>query len=82
MIQVIETIEMEELNSVERKLYRPVWNRLLPTLENPGKPGRHSMTNVNERYRLLLDPADAGSVSSMLKMALINANSVRDTISP
>ena len=82
MIQVIETIEMEELNSVERKLYRPVWNRLLPLLENPGKSGRHSMTNVNERYRLMLDPADAGSVSSMLKMALSNANSVRDTISP
>ncbi|MGA8655369.1 MAG: circularly permuted type 2 ATP-grasp protein [Chthoniobacterales bacterium] len=82
MIQVVETIEMEELNSAERKLYRPVWNQLLPPLENPGKPGRRSMTNVNERYRLMLDPADAGSVGSMVKMALSNANSLRETISP
>ncbi|MBV9490378.1 MAG: circularly permuted type 2 ATP-grasp protein, partial [Verrucomicrobia bacterium] len=43
IITVIETVEMEELTSAERKLYRPVWNRLLPPLDYPGKPGRRSI---------------------------------------
>ena len=36
MIGVIESLELEELNPTERTLYRPVWNRILPPLENPG----------------------------------------------
>jgi hypothetical protein len=35
MIGVIESLELEELNPTERTLYRPVWDRILPPLENP-----------------------------------------------
>ena len=37
LLQVIEALEVEELNSSERKLYRPVWNRLLPPLEGSNR---------------------------------------------
>ena len=43
MIQYIETIEMEELTLAERKLYRPIWNQLLPPLETPGRRGRRGI---------------------------------------
>jgi uncharacterized circularly permuted ATP-grasp superfamily protein/uncharacterized alpha-E superfamily protein len=82
MIQVIETIEMEELTSAERKLYRPVWNRLLPPLEHAGKKGRRSMASPIERYRLMLDSSEMGSVTSILKKGIRNADSLRETISP
>jgi hypothetical protein len=38
LISVIETLETEELNTAERKHYRPVWNRLLPPLEKSAAP--------------------------------------------
>ncbi len=82
MIQVIETIEMEELTSAERRLYRPVWNRLLPPLEHAGKKGRRSMASPIERYRLMLDSSEMGSVISIVKKGLRNADSLRETISP
>ncbi|MBV9391964.1 MAG: circularly permuted type 2 ATP-grasp protein [Verrucomicrobia bacterium] len=81
MIQVIETLEMEELNSAERKLYRPVWDRLLPPLEQPGKKGRRSMTSPIERHRLMLG-VTSGSVISMVQRAVRNADRLRETISP
>ena len=40
LIQVVETLETEELNSAERKLYRPMWNRLLPPLEKSAGTSR------------------------------------------
>jgi uncharacterized circularly permuted ATP-grasp superfamily protein/uncharacterized alpha-E superfamily protein len=82
MIQVIETIEMEELTSAERRLYRPVWNRLLPPLEHAGKKGRRSMASPIERYRLLLDSSEMGSVFSIVKKGMRNADSLREAISP
>jgi uncharacterized circularly permuted ATP-grasp superfamily protein/uncharacterized alpha-E superfamily protein len=82
MIQVIETIEMEELTSAERKLYRPVWNRLLPPLEHAGKRGRRSMASPVERYRLMLDPREMGSVVSIVRTGTRNADSLREAISP
>jgi uncharacterized circularly permuted ATP-grasp superfamily protein/uncharacterized alpha-E superfamily protein len=84
MIQVVETIEMEELNSAERKLYRPVWNRLLTPLENSGGRGKkgRSMSSPIERFRLMLDPGESGSVLSILKRAGRNADSLREAISP
>jgi hypothetical protein len=82
MIQVIETIEMEELTSAERKLYRPVWNRLLPPLEHAGKKGRRSMGSPIERYRLMLDSSETGSVVSIARKAMRNADSLREAISP
>ncbi|MBV9298986.1 MAG: circularly permuted type 2 ATP-grasp protein [Verrucomicrobia bacterium] len=82
MIQVIETIEMEELTSAERRLYRPVWNRLLPPLEHAMKKGRRSMASPIERYRLMLDGSEMGSVISIVRKAMRNADSLRETISP
>jgi uncharacterized circularly permuted ATP-grasp superfamily protein/uncharacterized alpha-E superfamily protein len=82
MIQVIETIEMEELTSAERKLYRPVWNRLLPPLEHVGKKGRRSIASPIERYRLMLDPSEMGSVVSIMRKGMRNADSLREAISP
>jgi uncharacterized circularly permuted ATP-grasp superfamily protein/uncharacterized alpha-E superfamily protein len=82
MIQVIETIEMEELTSAERRLYRPVWNRLLPPLEHAGKRGRRSMASPIERYRLMLDSTGTGSVLSIVRKAMRNADSLREAISP
>src|SRR6202161_4801026 len=82
MIQVIETIEMEELTSAERRLYRPVWNRLLPPLEHAIKKGRRSMASPIERYRLMLDSSEMGSVVSIERKAMRNADSLREAISP
>jgi uncharacterized circularly permuted ATP-grasp superfamily protein/uncharacterized alpha-E superfamily protein len=82
MIQVIETIEMEELTVAERKLYRPVWNRLLPPLERTNRRGGRSITTPAERYRLMVDPGEYGSVLSMVNRSLNNAHSLREAISP
>src|ERR1700737_4217981 len=82
MIQVVETIEMEELTSAERRLYRPVWNRLLPPLEHAVKKGRRSMASPIERYRLMLDSSEMGSGTSLVKKAMRNADSLREAISP
>jgi uncharacterized circularly permuted ATP-grasp superfamily protein/uncharacterized alpha-E superfamily protein len=82
MIQYIETIEMEELTPAERKLYRPIWNQLLPPLETSGRRGRRGINSVKERYYLMLDPDQAGSVTTMIRRGLANASSLREVISP
>jgi uncharacterized circularly permuted ATP-grasp superfamily protein/uncharacterized alpha-E superfamily protein len=81
LIQVIETLETEELNSAERKLYRPMWNRLLPPLEKSAGESRRSITNRLDRYRLVLLP-EPGTVASMLRRAVINAGSLQECLSP
>jgi uncharacterized circularly permuted ATP-grasp superfamily protein/uncharacterized alpha-E superfamily protein len=84
MIQVVETIEVEELNSAERKLYRPVWNRLLAPLESSGSKGKksRSMSSPVDRFRLILDTGGFGSVASIVRRAGRNADSLREAISP
>lgn len=83
MIQVVETLEMEELTSAERKLYRPMWNRILPPLEGAaGTTGRRSIANPLERYRLLLDSESPGSVVHSLRRAIFNADSLQESLSP
>ena len=82
MIQVVETIEMEELNSAERKLYRPVWNRLVAPLESPGGKRSRSISSPIERFRLMLDASESGSVASIVRRAGRNADSLREAISP
>jgi uncharacterized alpha-E superfamily protein len=81
LIQVIETLETEELNSAERKAYRPVWNRLLPPLEKSAGTSRRSIANRLDRYRLVLLP-EPGSVVSTFLRAMFNAESVQDSLSP
>jgi uncharacterized circularly permuted ATP-grasp superfamily protein/uncharacterized alpha-E superfamily protein len=81
LIQVVETFETEELNSAERKLYRPMWSRLLPPLEQSSKDTRRSIANREERYRLVVQE-EPGSVVSTFLRALRNAESVQEGISP
>ncbi len=81
LIQVIETLETEELNSAERKLYRPMWNRLLPPLEKSAGESRRSITNRLDRYRLVLLP-EPGTVVSTFARAITNAESLQECLSP
>lgn len=81
LIQVVETLENEELNAAERKLYRPMWNRLLPPLETSAGASRRSITTRVDRYRLMLLP-EAGSVLSTFSRAMTNASSVQEALSP
>jgi len=81
LISVVETLETEELNSAERKLYRPVWNRLLPPIEKSAGTSRRSIAGQIDRYRLLLLP-EPGSVQHAILSACSNAHSVQDSLSP
>jgi uncharacterized circularly permuted ATP-grasp superfamily protein/uncharacterized alpha-E superfamily protein len=81
LIQAIEVLETEELNSAERKLYRPMWNRLLPPIEAAEGERRRGMASRLDRYRLMLQP-EAGSVVSILNQALMNASSIQECLSP
>ncbi len=80
MISGIESLETEELNSTERTLYRPVWNRMLPPLDG-GRAERESISSPGGRYRLTFDPAGSGSVRSSIERALGNAESIREGLS-
>lgn len=81
LITVVETLEAEELNTAERKHYRPVWNRLLPPLEKSAGTSRRSIANPIDRYRLVL-LGEPGSVASTFARAMANAESVQDSLSP
>jgi uncharacterized circularly permuted ATP-grasp superfamily protein/uncharacterized alpha-E superfamily protein len=81
LISVIETLESEELNSAERKHYRPMWNRLLPPLETSTSTRRRSITTRLDRYRLIVAP-EPGSVVTTFLSAVRNAESVQDSLSP
>ncbi|MEI8341005.1 MAG: circularly permuted type 2 ATP-grasp protein [Verrucomicrobiota bacterium] len=81
LIQAVETLETEELNQAERKLYRPMWNRLLPPLEKSAGESRRSITNRLDRYKLVLSP-EPGSLISTLRIASKNALSVQECLSP
>ncbi|MEA3207543.1 MAG: hypothetical protein QOE70_600 [Chthoniobacter sp.] len=81
LISIVETLETEELNSAERKHYRPIWNRLLPPLEKSAGTSRRSIANRLDRYRLVLMP-EPGSVVRTFLRAVSNAESVQDSLSP
>jgi uncharacterized circularly permuted ATP-grasp superfamily protein/uncharacterized alpha-E superfamily protein len=81
LIQVVETLESEELNSAERKLYRPMWNLLLPPLEKSLGISRRSMTTRLDRYKLSMAP-ETGSVLSTFLRAYSNAESIQEVLSP
>jgi uncharacterized circularly permuted ATP-grasp superfamily protein/uncharacterized alpha-E superfamily protein len=81
LIQAIETLESEELNAAERKLYRPMWNRLLPPLETAAGESRRSILTREDRYRLLL-VMEPGTVARTLARAMANAESIRESLSP
>ena len=79
LVQVVETLELEELNATERKLYRPMWNRLLPHLEGSG---RRSIATPCDRYRLVLQRDEPGALVNVLRRVLNNADEIQDALSP
>lgn len=81
MIGVIESLELEELNPTERTLYRPVWNRMLPPLENPGAVSRRNISSPAGRYRLTLDLEEPDSVVQAVVRAAGNAESILECLS-
>jgi uncharacterized circularly permuted ATP-grasp superfamily protein/uncharacterized alpha-E superfamily protein len=81
LIQAVETLESEELNASERRLYRPMWNRLLPPLETTAGESRRSITTRQDRYRLIL-LAEPGTVARTFTRAMANAESIRESLSP
>ncbi len=81
MIGVIESLELEELNPTERTLYRPVWNRILPPLENPGLVSRRNISSPAGRYRLTLDLEEPDSVVRAILRATGNAESILECLS-
>ena len=81
MVGVVESLETEELNRAERQLYRPVWNRLLPPLEGGDKGRKRSIGSGLERYHLVLDASEEGSVLSTLRRAAWNAAQITECLS-
>jgi uncharacterized circularly permuted ATP-grasp superfamily protein/uncharacterized alpha-E superfamily protein len=81
MISVIESLELEELNPTERTLYRPVWNRILPPLENPDSASRRNISSPAGRYRLTLDLEEPDSVVRAILRAAANSESILECLS-
>ena len=81
MVGVVESLETEELNRAEQKLYRPVWNRILPPLEQVESGRKRSITTALERYHLILDEREEGSVLSTLRRAVWNAGQIQESLS-
>ena len=81
MVGVVESLETEELNRAEQKLYRPVWNRILPPLEQAESGRKRSITTAIERYHLVLDEREEGSVLSTLRRAAWNAGQIQESLS-
>jgi uncharacterized circularly permuted ATP-grasp superfamily protein/uncharacterized alpha-E superfamily protein len=81
MISVIESLELEELNPTERTLYRPVWNRILPPLENPGSVSRRNISSPAGRYRLTFDLDEPDSVVRAILRAAANSESILECLS-
>jgi len=80
MIAVIEVLETEELNSTERTLYQPVWNRMLPPLDR-GSMAREGISSMMGRYHITFDPSRSGSVGSAVQRATQNAESILECLS-
>ncbi|CAN5495243.1 hypothetical protein BH09VER1_BH09VER1_42740 [soil metagenome] len=81
MIGVIEALELEELNPTERTLYRPVWNRILPPLENPDSTSKRNISSPSGRYRLTLDLEEPDSVVQAVLRGTNNAESILECLS-
>lgn len=81
MVGMVESLETEELNRSERQLYRPVWNRVLPPLEQPLTGRKRSITSTLDRYHLVFDPRAEGSVVNTLSRAAWNASQIIESLS-
>ena len=81
MVGVVESLETEELNRAERQLYRPVWNRMLPLVEQSESGPKRSITTAVERYQLVLDGREDGSILSTLQRAGRGGDQIQECLS-
>lgn len=81
MVGVVESMENEELTRAERQLYRPVWNRMLPPLEQTDSGRKRSINTPSERYRIVFDVREEGSLLGTLRRAWWNARQVQESLS-
>ncbi len=81
MVGVVESLETEELTREERQLYRPVWNRMLPPLEQTDSGRKRSINTPSERYRIVFDAREEGSLLGTLQRAWWNARQIQESLS-
>ena len=81
MVGVVESLETEELTRAERQLYRPVWNRMLPPLEQTDSGRKRSINTPSERYRIVFDVREEGSLLGTLRRAWWNARQIQESLS-
>ncbi len=81
MIQTIEGLELEELSAAERKIYKPVWSRLLPPLESPAG-ARRSIGSAMDRYHLMFKPDAPGTAYALAASSMRNAESIQECLTP
>jgi len=81
MVGVVESLETEELTRAERQLYRPVWNRMLPPLEQTDSGRKRSINTPSERYRIVFDGREEGSLVGTLRRAWWNARQIQESLS-
>jgi uncharacterized circularly permuted ATP-grasp superfamily protein/uncharacterized alpha-E superfamily protein len=81
MIQVIESLELEELNAAERKHYRPIWSRLLPPIEGT-QTSRRSIGSRTDRYQMMIKPDAQGSAAFLVGRVCRNADSIQEFMTP
>lgn len=81
MVGVVESLETEELTRAERQLYRPVWNRMLPPLEQTDSGRKRSINTTSERYRIVFDVREEGSLLGTLRRAWWNARQIQESLS-
>jgi uncharacterized alpha-E superfamily protein len=81
MVGVVESLETEELTRAERQLYRPVWNRMLPPLEQTDSGRKRSINTPSERYRIVFDTREEGSLLGTLRRAWWNARQIQESLS-
>lgn len=81
MNATIESLETEELNPTEQKLYRPVWNQMLPPLDNSEQITKRTLSSPKGRYLLTADSNQSGSLINSVMKAAANAGSVQESLS-
>lgn len=81
MNTTIEGLETEELNPTEQKLYRPVWNQMLPPLDHSEQITKRTLSSAKGRFLLTADINQSGSLINSVKKAASNAGSVQESLS-
>ncbi len=81
MIQVMESLELEDLNAAERRHYRPIWSRLLPPVEG-GSHHRRGIGSRLDRYLKMVRTGREESCASLVHRVSANADSIQEYLTP